>query len=168
MFPRAFFFLIIALITTSHRAFADAPKMTVSFAQGVSFPIGLSEPFGASPSISEGVRVSRGIGNGSWSWMGEAGFGTSFTAFTPSFYATTGPAQALSKAFLIGEGISWKYMPGYDDTPSSHALGAVFAPVFRVSFGSVLLPIGFACTINNEPVCSMSFGAKFLIKLNNQ
>jgi hypothetical protein len=158
---------LFALTLIPSRALADPPKTTVTFAQGVTLPIALSsEPFGAPPSISEGVRVSRGVGSGAWSWMGEAGISTPFTAFTPSVYATTGPAQAFSKTFLLGEGISWKWTPSYGGAPASQALGVAVAPLFRVSFGSVTLPLGFACSVSATPTCSGSVGAKFLIKLN--
>lgn len=163
-----FLVLLAASTVFTSNAFANPVIRTnVFFAQGFVFPVGLSPaPLGLPPSISEGVRVSRGMKLEGWSWMGEAGVSTSFTAVVPSVYVTTGPAQVLTDRFLLGEGISWKYTPSYAGAPASQTVGVALAPLFRVDFGSLTFPIGVGCVVSSTPTCSASIGAKFLVTLN--
>ncbi|MFA6017590.1 MAG: hypothetical protein WCT28_03240 [Patescibacteria group bacterium] len=157
---RRFVGLFFAFTIASPAAFAESPKTSVCFTQGVTFPIGFEEPFGGAPSISEGVRVIRG-----W-WMVEGGFGASFSAFTPSGYVSTGPAQPLSENVLLGEGVALKFTPSYGGAPASTALSAAVTPMFITTFGTVGTGFGIGCTVTSKPVvCGASVGVKLAMKI---
>jgi len=157
---RRFVGLFLILAIASPAALADPPKTGICFTQGVTFPIGFEEPFGGAPSSSEGVRVIRG------SWMVEGGFGASFSTFTPSGYVATGPAQALSKNVLLGEGLALKFTPSYGGASASTALSASVTPMFVTTFGTVGTGVGFGCTVTSEPViCGASIGVKLAMKV---